>query len=112
MSAPPAAPTVSIQLEAVAALAAELATLSVQLSDDAALCHSTAASLHAALSGDVGQEAGSAATIWAELAGVVADRAGAAARCLRDAVASYRSEDAALAAAIVPDRPAERVGGR
>jgi hypothetical protein len=112
MSSPPADVTISIQLEAVAALAAELAALSGQLSDDAALCRSTAASLHVALSGDGESAAGSAATIWAELAGVVADRSGAVARCLEDAVASYRTDDAALAAAIVPGPPAEGVDGR
>jgi hypothetical protein len=112
MSAPPAAPTISIQLEAVEALAAELAALSGQLSDDAALCRSTAASLYAALSLDEGWAAGSAATIWAELAGVVADRSRAVARSLADAVAAYRTQDAALASAIGSDTPAEREGGR
>jgi hypothetical protein len=97
MSSPPADPTISVQLDAVQALAAELAVLSSQLADDAALCRSGAASLIQALARDAGWAAGSAATGWATLTGIVADRTDAVAGTLVTAVASYRAADAELA---------------
>ena len=97
MSSPPADPTISVQLDAVQALAAELAVLSSQLADDAALCRSGAASLIQALAWDAGWAAGSAATAWATLTGIVAGRTEALAGPLVAAVASYRAADAELA---------------
>jgi hypothetical protein len=97
MSSSAADPTISIQLDTVQALAAELAVLSSQLADDAALCRSGAASLVEALARDVGWAADSAASTWATLAGIVADRTHAVAGTLAAAVASYRTADAELA---------------
>jgi hypothetical protein len=96
MSPPTAVPTIAVQLDAVESLAAELATLAAELSDEAALCHSTATSLYSALGGDEGWSAGSAATAWAAVGEVVAARTGAIAGTLVAAVGAYRAADAAL----------------
>jgi hypothetical protein len=97
MSSPTTEPTISVQLDTVEALAAELAILSSQLADDAARCRSGAAALFEGLARDVGWAAGSAATAWATLTGIVADRTDAVAGTLVAAVASYRAADAQLA---------------
>jgi hypothetical protein len=96
MTAPMPAETLSAQLDAVDALAAELVALSAALADDAELCLSTAASLSAALSGDEGWAARTAAAGWTSLTDVVAGRCAAVAGTLAAAVASYRAADAAL----------------
>jgi hypothetical protein len=111
MSAPTAGSTIAIQPDAVEALAAELAALSSELSDDAALCRTAAGSLDAALAGEEGWAARSAATGWAALSDVVAGRCASVAGILVAAVASYRAVDAALASGISAT-PGERVGGR
>ena len=100
MSPPLAAPTFSVRPDAVEALAAELAALAGDLSEDGALCRSAATSLGTALGGDEGWSAGAAATAWAVLAEVVAARTGALAGTLVAAVAAYRSADLALAGRI------------
>jgi hypothetical protein len=107
MSSPTAAPTFSVRLDAVDALAAELAALAGDLSEDGALCRSAATSLVSALGGDEGWSAGAAATAWAVLAEVVAARAGAVAGTLVAAVVAYRSADQALAEQIAaaPNAP-------
>src|SRR5512132_2239494 len=110
MSSSAADPMISIRLDTVQALAAELAVLSSQLADDAALCRSGAASLVEALARDAGWAAGSAATTWATLAGMVADRTQAVAGTLVAAVASYRTADAELADDV--QRASAPVGGR
>src|SRR3954466_11824163 len=108
MSSSAADPTISIQLDTVQALAAELAVLSSQLADDAALCRSGAASLIQALARDAGWAAGSPATAWAALTGIVSDRTDAVAATLVAAVASYRAADAELADGM---HPASAPGG-
>jgi hypothetical protein len=108
MSPPTEDPSFSVQLDAVAALAAELAALAGELSDDAALCRSTATSLSSALVGEISWWAGSAATGWGALTEVVAARSAAVAGTLETAVAAYRADDLALAASIgsgLPHRP-------
>ena len=80
----------SVQLDAVQGLAAELAVLAADLAGDAALCRSTAMSLGAALGGDEGWTAAEVAAAWSDLTGVVAGT-------LLAAVAAYRAEDTALA---------------
>ncbi|MCW2633832.1 MAG: hypothetical protein JWQ99_199 [Blastococcus sp.] len=107
MSPPIATPTFSVRPGALEALAAELAALAGDLSEDGALCRSAATSLATALGGDEGWSARAAATAWAALAEVVAARAGAVAGTLVAAVAAYRSVDQALAEQIgpAPDAP-------
>lgn len=87
---------VSIQLDHVETLAAELAALASALSDDVALCSSSATRLRASLGGDEGWHAGTAATGWAELLDLLRARATAVAGTLAAATESYRSVDAAL----------------
>jgi hypothetical protein len=93
---------ISVQLDAVEALAAELAALAGRLSDDARLCTSTAASFATALVGDDGARARAAATAWGSLTERLADQAGAVAITLQRAVIAYRAADAGLAGAIDP----------
>ena len=104
MSPPVAAPTVTVRPDTVEALAAELAALAGELSDEAALCRSTATSLYTALSGDEGLAAGSAATAWAVLAEVVGARSEALGRTLVAAVGAYRATDRSLAERIASGR--------
>ena len=93
---------ISIQLDTVEALAAELAALARRLTADAQLCTSTAASFLTALGGDDGWEAGAAATAWSGLAEVLAEGAGAVATTLHSAVVAYRAADTGLAGSIDP----------
>jgi hypothetical protein len=93
---------ITIQLDAVEALAAELATLARALGEDARLCSSTAGSLAAALGGDDGWRARAAATAWGALTEHLADGAGALSTTLTAAVSAYRAADAGLAGAIDP----------
>ena len=96
---------ISVQLEALEALAGELTALAGELSDDADLCRGASAALCAGLSRDEGLEAGAAATAWSSLIGAVADGARAIAGALIAAVAAYRAADRARAERIArPDR--------
>ena len=95
---------ITVQLDRIEALAAELAALARALSDDARLCSSTAASFATALGGDDGWHARAAATAWEALLELLADDAGALSATLDGAVAAYRAADAGLAGAIDPGR--------
>ena len=88
---------ISVQLDAVAALAAELAALAAELDDDADLSRSAAAALSTALGGDEGWVAGAAGGRWAALTGLVAGRTRAVAGTLAAAVDAYRAADLVLA---------------
>src|SRR6476620_9277045 len=87
---------VSVQLDAVEALAAELAALAAELHDDAGLGRSTASSLSAAFGGEEGWAAGSAGSAWTSLYGLIAGRTSAIAGTLAAAVDAYRAADLAL----------------
>jgi hypothetical protein len=95
---------ISVQLDAVQALAAELSALAAELDDEAALCRSTAGSLAAALPGNEGWVAAGAGTAWSELTGLLADRARAVAGTLAAAVDSYRATELALSEQIASPR--------
>ena len=98
---------IRVQLDAVAALAAELGTLAGELDDQTRSCRSVTPSLFAALSGDEGLTAGAAGTTWAAVLGALADRTTAVSAVLRASVDAYRAEDAALAGRIpTPRHPA------
>lgn len=99
MSAP-----LSVQFDAVDALAGELAALAAQLAEEPPLCRTAAASFATALGGEAGRCAADAATAWAALTGLLAERCAATAGTLRAAVLSYRALDAGLAAAVLPGR--------
>jgi hypothetical protein len=94
---------ISVQLDAVEELAAELATLAVALAHEAPLCTSTVGSLATALGGQEGSLAFSAGSGWPRLIDALADRTGAISTTLSNAVDAYRALDAGLA---------ERVSGR
>ena len=103
--------TISVQLDALDALAAELAALAGELDEDASRCRSTAGSLPAALDGHEGWAAGATTTAWGSLTAVVAARTAAVATTLTRATAAYRAADAALARDLGSREP-ERVGPR
>ncbi len=88
--------TISVQLDALGALAAELAGLAAELGDDADLCRSAGASLYAALDGDEGWTSRGAAIAWSSLTAVVAARTAAVAATLTAATDAYRAADGAL----------------
>ena len=94
---------ISVQLDAVEALAAELAALAVALAGEGPLCTSTAGSL-ASLGGPEGFTAYSAAWGWVSLVDALASRTGAVATTLSAAVAGYRTVDAQLAERVGPGR--------
>jgi hypothetical protein len=94
---------ISVQLDAVEELAAELATLAVALAHEAPLCTSTVGSLATALGGQEGFLAFSAGSGWPHLIDALADRTDAIATTLSNAVGAYRALDAGLA---------ERITGR
>jgi hypothetical protein len=89
---------ITVQLDATAALAHELALLAASLADEQPLCTGAAAALATALEGEVGIRTARTATSWAELLGVVSERCAVTGRALAGAVTAYRAEDAALAA--------------
>jgi hypothetical protein len=92
MSAP-----ISVQLDEVQSLAAELAVLARTLSGEERLCRSTARSLDTALGGTAGWWAGGAGVGWAGLLRVLAERTDAVSATLSAAVEAYRRADATLA---------------
>ena len=81
---------ISVQLDALDALADELAALAGELADDADLCRGAAGRLGAGLSGDVGLTALAGARGWAGLAAAVADGTRSIAVVLASAVTAYR----------------------
>jgi hypothetical protein len=90
-------PGITVHLDEVGMLAAELSGLAAELDDGARTCRSAGARLRSALGGYEGWRAGALTTAWAELAEAVAGRAGAVAASLVAATVSYREVDAALA---------------
>jgi hypothetical protein len=95
---------IRVQLDAVAALAAELGTLAGELEDQTRTCGWAASSLCAALPGADGLTAGAAADTWASLLGALAQRTAAVSAVLVASVAAYRAEDDALAGRIPTPR--------
>lgn len=96
---------ITVQLDAVAALAAELAALAAELTDDPPSCDRSAGALDAALDGTAGVSARTAAATWGVLIGVVTEQVAATARSLSAAVESYRAADAGLGESIRVARP-------
>jgi hypothetical protein len=90
--------TITVELDATAALAAELALLAAQLTDEQPLCRGAAAALLAALEGEAGVLAAGCAASWAELVGVLAERCAVTGRALGQAVGAYREAEADRAA--------------
>jgi hypothetical protein len=103
---------ISIQLDRVEALAAELASLAGELSGETALCTSAAASLLTALGGDEGWHAAVAGHAWGGLLGLADERTAAVGATLSAAVRSYREADAQLAQFMPAGSPRPAAGPR
>jgi hypothetical protein len=101
-------PGITVHLDEVGMLAAELSGLAAELDDEARICRSAGARLREALGGDVGWRAGALAGGWEDLARVVAARAGAVAAMLASATVAYRDGDAAVAAGVAVPAPRPR----
>ena len=95
---------ISVQLDALAALLAELSALGVELERDGEVCAAGGRSLGAALDGPVGLDAGAAGVGWTESVTALAARTFAVAAALEAAVAAYRAADAGLAGQLDPGR--------
>ena len=93
---------ISVQLDALTALLAELSALGVELEQEGELCASTGRSLAAALEGPVGADAGAAGEAWTGLVTTLAARTLAVAGGLEAAVAAYRAADAGIAGQLDP----------
>lgn len=102
--------TITAQFDAIEQLAAELAGLAAELTEEAQLCRSTAASLGTAVSGSTGERAGAAGSGWAAVLELLGRQTGALAATLSAAVDSYRTADAVLADRVLTRRhpPAAR----
>ena len=93
---------ISVQLDALAALLAELSALGVELEREGRLCASTGRSLGSALAGPVGGDAVIAGEAWTDLVGTLAARTLGVAASLEAAVAAYRAADAGIAGQLDP----------
>jgi hypothetical protein len=93
---------ISVQLDALTALLAELSALGVELGRDGDLCAATGRSLGAALEGQVGADACAAGEAWTGVVTALAARTLAVAAGLEAAVAAYRSADAGIAGQLDP----------
>jgi uncharacterized protein YukE len=91
------APRISVQPDALEALADELAGLAAALSTDGDRCRSAAVVLDTALGGREGAAAGAVAIAWGTRAGALAEGTRAAAGTLRAVAAAYRGADEVLA---------------
>ena len=98
--------TIAAEFDAIDALAAELAGLAAELTEDAQLCRSTAVSLGTAVSGGTGERAGTAGSGWTVTLELLGRRTGALAATLSAAVDSYRMADATLADRVLARRSA------
>jgi hypothetical protein len=91
---------ISVQLDVLAGLLAELRALGGELTDDEQLTAASGRSLQRALSGPVGEEAARAGADWAAVLAVLAVRTLAVAASLDAALSAYRVSDAGLAGQI------------
>jgi hypothetical protein len=100
-------PGITVHLDEVGTLAAQLSALAAELDDGARTCRFAAGRLREALGGEEGWRAGALAIAWASLAETVAGRAGAVAASLVSATLAYRGTDASLAEGMTaaPERP-------
>ena len=91
---------ISVQLDALGALLAELTVLGAELGEEGELAAAAGRSLGAALPGPVGEAAAGAGADWADALTTLAARALAVAATLDAALAAYRAADEGLAAGI------------
>jgi hypothetical protein len=88
---------ISVQLDALAGLLAELRELGGELADDQQLTAAAGRSLAQSLTGPVAEEAGLAGAEWSGALGALAARTLAVAAGLDAALAAYRAADLGLA---------------
>ena len=93
---------ISVQLDVLGALLAELTALGVELADDEGVTAASGRSLGAALDGPVGVAAGTAGAQWTELVTTLAARTLAVAATLDAALAAYRAADEGIAGRLDP----------
>jgi hypothetical protein len=102
---------ISVQLEALAGLLAELRALGAEFAEEEQCTAATGGSLAGALAGPVGEEAALAAAEWAGALAALAARTLAVAATLDAALAAYRAADLGLAGQIHAGRDG-RIGTR
>ncbi|SSC24369.1 Hypothetical protein KLENKIAIHU_2981, partial [Klenkia terrae] len=88
--------TVTMQLDAVAALAGQLTDLGAELATDGETTRADGARLGQALTGPVAEELAGTGAGWGQLVDALADRARTVATGLDQAVQSYRALDSLL----------------
>jgi hypothetical protein len=103
---------VTVQPDAVSAIADELAAMSGQLAAELPACRAAASMLEDGLGDDVGRRAARTARAWADLTDLLVDACATSAQGLRSAVESYRLLDAGLAADLGAPTPSPRRGPR
>ena len=91
---------VSVQVDAVTALAGELSAVSAEFAEAPSACRAAAGALESGLGGDVGRRAAQTATAWAELTDLMAQGCAAVAGTLRNpavngAITGFRRPDQA-----------------
>jgi hypothetical protein len=102
---------ISVQLDVLAGLLAELRALGAELGEEQRLTSATGWSVRGALAGPVGEETALAAAEWAEALTALATRTLAVAATLDAALSSYRAADLGLAGQIDGSH-AGRIGTR
>jgi hypothetical protein len=102
---------ISVQLEALGGLLAELRALGVELDEDQGLTAATGPALERALPGPAGEEAALAGAAWSGALATLAARTLAVAASLEAALLAYRAADHGLAEQLAGG-PAGRVGTR
>ena len=95
---------ISVQLDVLAGLLAELRALGLEMTEDGELASGAGRSLERALAGPVGQEAGLAGMAWSESLAALATRTLAVAASLDAALVAYRAADLGLAGQIEAGR--------
>jgi hypothetical protein len=91
---------ISVQLEVLGGLLAELRALGVELGEERQLTAATGRSMQRALTGPVGEQVGLTGTEWTAALGALAARALAVAATLDAALVAYRVADVGLAGQI------------
>jgi hypothetical protein len=94
---------ISVQLDVLAGLLADLRVLGGELTDDAAVTAATGRGLERALPGPVGEEAARAGAEWATALAALTVRTLAVAATLDAALSAYRAADVGLAEQIDAD---------
>ncbi|RBY74662.1 hypothetical protein DQ238_21505 [Geodermatophilus sp. TF02-6] len=96
--------TITVEPDAVDALATDLTGLAGEMARGADTCRSAATAFGAALGGDVGAAASSAARAWSASLDSLAQHVGTISAALVSLAAEYRVADAALAAGLDDSR--------